>query len=469
MKRPQLGAGGIFIFVLLLLVMVFIAAMFTLSNTKSGVDARSQTATSLANAAAALEQFASQTGRLPCPADPTLDTGIAVPNAATVTCTNETGTLPWATIGMRRDDAIDAWGWKIGYRVYDGNGGVTQDHGASMVNCDTSPTLGSAGVDANLLCRSTHATLPSEFIAGKGLSVTDYGTTYDGTKASGGAAYVLVSFGPSGFGAYTTSGTQNPNTPTSSVEKNNLKATGPFTLQAASSPDVSPSDSSHYDDVLVYRTIADLATRANIAARNWPDNFTSVTLNSATVQAALGQTSAPAYGSLNVTSMYVTDALVSSTTSGKLSFNNADGNEGIGINGGGSLGITPGEGIDIKFDKSAAKLAITLNDMGIDTSFFLSWTEQAQIQFLSGGNPVGSVATLKGCRADGQYASYTVTPGVTFDEIQLTSIASTPDTFFHTTISSNFYLSGFSTCDASAASCITALETANPSSHCSWP
>src|SRR5690242_11308726 len=76
MKRSQLGAGGIFVFVLLLLVMVFIAALFTLSNVSSSVDQRRQTATSLAAAAAALEQFASQTGRLPCPAQPDLAGGV---------------------------------------------------------------------------------------------------------------------------------------------------------------------------------------------------------------------------------------------------------------------------------------------------------------------------------------------------------------------------------------------------------
>src|SRR5690242_1510804 len=219
MKRPQLGAGGIFIFVLLLLVMVFIAAMFTLSNTKSGVDARSQTATSLANAAAALEQFASQTERLPCPADPTLDTGLAVPNNASVDCTNPTGTLPWATIGMRRDDAIDAWGWKIFYRVYNGNGGMTQDQGASMVNCDSVQALTTRQpVDGNQLCPVAHNTVYSDFIAGKGLTVIDFGTTYNGSSPSGGAAYVLISPGPSGFGGYTTSGSQNPNSPSSTDE-----------------------------------------------------------------------------------------------------------------------------------------------------------------------------------------------------------------------------------------------------------
>src|SRR6185312_672973 len=177
MKRPQRGAGGIFVFILLLLAMVFIAAMFTLSNTSSSVDLRKQTATSLANAAAALEQFASQSGRLPCPADPTLDTGLAVPNNASVNCTNPTGTLPWATIGMRRDDAIDAWGWKIGYRVYSGNGGMTQANGASMVNCDTVQALNPVGLDGNGLCQvvaGRHDTPDTTFVAGKGLSVNDF-------------------------------------------------------------------------------------------------------------------------------------------------------------------------------------------------------------------------------------------------------------------------------------------------------
>jgi hypothetical protein len=463
--RRQDGASGIFVFALLILMLVVMAALFTLSRTRTAVDASSQTTTGLATAAAALEQFAGSSGRLPCPADPATDNGLASPNTASVDCNFPQGTLPWATVGMRRDDAYDAWGWKISYRVYSGAGGMTQDQGASMVNCDTSPTLGSAGVDANKLCRSTHTTLPSEFLAGKGLDVTDFGTPYSHT-ANNGAAFVLVSHGATGLGAYTSAGVQKT-APNSNDEKNNLNATGPFVAESASSPDVAPDANNHFDDSLLHRTVSDLVRRANLSARDWPDNFASTTLDSPTIQAALGLTTAPSYGDLNVGSMFVTDALISSTTSANLSFDTSGGNEGVGIAGGGGTGITPGEGVRIKFDKAADKLAISLNDMGIVTFGFVSWTERAQIQFFKNGSAVGTPVTLQGCRADGQFASFTLTPGVNFDQIELTALATTQDSIFHTTINSNFFVSGFKTCDAAAATCITSIEAANPTSHCS--
>ena len=73
----------------------------------------------------ALHAFAASHGRLPCPANGALDTGAAAPNAATTLCTSRDGTVPWATMGLSPDDALDAWGRKISYRVYDGAAGMT--------------------------------------------------------------------------------------------------------------------------------------------------------------------------------------------------------------------------------------------------------------------------------------------------------------------------------------------------------
>jgi hypothetical protein len=454
MIRRDRGAGGIFIFVVLLLAMVFIVAVFMLSRVSTSVDARAQTATSLAVAAAALEQFASQTGRLPCPARPDVDDGLAVPNAASANCTYPQGVLPWATIGMRREDAIDGWGWKISYRVYSGNTGMTQDQGASMVNCDTSPTLGSSGRDSTTgLCLPTHATLPSDFLSGKGLDVTDFGVPYS-------AAYVLLSHGPSGFGAYTSAGTQNPNNPKSTAEKNNLKATGPFTLTSASSPDTSPDDNNHYDDILVYRTVDDLAKRANLAARDWPDNLISLTFNASSLQNVLGQP--PSAGSLGVASLRFYGATVSAG-SGNISYDVVGGNAGIGVAGGGNA-ISGSESMSVTFAKPANKLALSLNDFGGTTvPFFGFFPETAQLKFYS-GSTLRFSTTVSGCQSSiptgGPLASFTVTPGVTFDQVQITP-------FF-----SSFFLSALKSCAPSDPTCLTALDTgASPpaGNHCAWP
>jgi type II secretory pathway pseudopilin PulG len=468
MVRRERGAGGVFIFVVLVLAMIFIVAVFMVSRMSSSLDARAQTTASLAAAAAALEQFASQTGRLPCPANPALDTGLADPNNASVNCNNATGTLPWATIGMRRDDALDAWGWKIAYRVYSGNGGMTQANGASMVNCDTIQALTARQpVDGNKLCPVAHDTVDTDFIAGKGLSVTDFGTVYDGTKASGGAAYVLISAGASGYGAYTGAGLANPNTPKSNDEKNNLKATGPFVLEAASDPTVSPDDNAHYDDILMYRTVADLAKKANLVARDWPDTILAgVKFDSTTVGNALGHS--PGSGDLGVSSLSFPYATVSGYNSGgtaDLAF--ASGST-TGLGGGGGSGnnldSSAGEGIQIKLNQQAQRLAVTLGNFGTGSFFFFPYSEQARFDFYigSGSSPVYST-TVAGCKSDGGLASFTINTGVQFDSVKVTSIAST--IVFQP---SSFNIAEFDTCGATGT-CVTTLDTgaAPTGNHCS--
>ena len=133
------GAVGAILLVLIVLVLLGVLATYVLSRiaTSSGDD--TQTTTRLAAAAEALEAFASSALRLPCPADPTADTGQEVPTAVgAATCSFPEGTVPWRTVGLKRDDAFDSWGRKISYRVYTGNAGsLTQPGGVSMVNCDT--------------------------------------------------------------------------------------------------------------------------------------------------------------------------------------------------------------------------------------------------------------------------------------------------------------------------------------------
>jgi type II secretory pathway pseudopilin PulG len=460
-SRRERGAGGIFIVAVLLVTMVVLLAMLTLRRTSTSVDEQQQTKANLATAAAALEQFAGASGRLPCPADPTKDDGVASPNSASVSCDFPQGTVPWATIGMRRDDAFDAWGWKISYRVYSNvTGSLTQDQGASMVNCDTSPTLGSDGVDTKKLCRSTHATLPTEFVAAKGLQVTDFGTPY-GPGTNNGAAYVLISHGATGLGGYTAAGTQR-NSPKSNEEKNNLKATGPFVAMAASPPDVGSEDNSHFDDVLVFRTLSDLATRANLSARDWPDNLASLSFTASSLQAALGQTTPPTAGSsLGVSSLRFYGATVTSS-GGNITYDTDGGTEGIGVSGSGTA-IGGGESMSVSFAATAKRLAISLNDFGGTTvPFFGFIPETATLRFYLNGT-LKNTTTISGCQnsvpSGGPLASFTVTPGVTFDQVQITP-------FF-----SSFFLSAVSSCDASGPACLTALDNgeppANGGNHCS--
>lgn len=421
--RRQRGASGVFLFVLLLLAMVVLTAMFTLSRTSSNVDAQNQTVASLQAAAAALEQFASATGRLPCPADPQVDDGLELPAVPTGNCDKPTGTLPWRTIGLRRDDAYDSWGWKISYRVYSNvAGSMTQANGASMVNCDTVQAFTlRQPVDANKLCPAAHDTIDTDFIVGKGLTVTDFGTTYDGTSASGGAAYVLISHGSTGLGAYTAAGTQR-DAPKSNEEKNNLKDTGPFVAMAASAPDVAPDDNTHYDDVLLYRTVADLAKRANLAARDWPDDvLVSERFDQTRVGQVLG--SSPS-GDLGVSSLTFAGVTVSAFDSGgtqDLAFTST-GTSGLGGASGGSNNLTStgGEGLRFDLTQSARQFSASLGSF--------TTLERVEVKFFT-VDPKTLVATLVGtvdktACGSASVSSFTIDPGVAFNRVEVRPITS---------------------------------------------
>ncbi|MEO7744045.1 MAG: hypothetical protein ABIR98_13995 [Usitatibacter sp.] len=220
----------------------------------------------MAHANAALVSFVSAIGRLPCGANPALDVGTEVRVGGA--CTYSQGTLPWATLGLRRDDALDPWGFKISYRVYTGPAGsLTQDNGTSMILCD--PTQ-SQNADGAGLCKVNKKTSPASFltvqVAGspvkKGLTVTDFGVMREFV------AYVLLSHGPSGMGTYTDRGVAT-NAPTNASEVANMTAMGPF-VAAVSATSVGPSDAMHFDDVISYATVSDLITKAGHGPRTWP-------------------------------------------------------------------------------------------------------------------------------------------------------------------------------------------------------
>ncbi len=203
-------------------------------------------------------------------------------------CQFDQGTIPWTTIGgMRRDDAFDAWAHKLSYRVYAGNTGFTQVGGMSMTNCDT--VVGTGGTTGSGLCRADHTTVASDFVSGKGLTISDFATTYNNGSPTGGAAYVLISHGPSGLGSYTSSGIQLALP--KGDEKDNTKATGPFHIEAFSDSMTGDTDPNHFDDILVYRLVTDVVKNASCGAQFWVPacyKLSAVAFDKNTLAAALG-------------------------------------------------------------------------------------------------------------------------------------------------------------------------------------
>ena len=468
MRGRQAGVSAFTVAIILIFVAVLFLAARALFSTTASLGRSSEAAASLAAGQAALEQFASGTGRLPCPANPALDTGDAVPDTASAICTFPAGTIPWKTIGMSRENAYDPWGSKISYRVYTAaSGSLTQDQGASMVQCDSNVPAGrSPGTLPTGLCYAAFGrhTSEADFLAGKGLVVNDFATTVTGV------AYVLISHGATGLGGWTPGGTQR-SMPASATELANTTASGPFVAQAASDPSVSATDAAHFDDLLAYRTISGLARQANIASRDWTDpaiTNESVTLNAATLTQSLG--SAPAYGDVGRQTLGLANSTITAFDSGgnqDIAFNSVGGNEGIGGVSGGSDGLsqTGGEGVRVSLAKRAARFGVTLNDFGTVPAFFtFVWKEQAQFRFIDSTSGTFVNITKQGCNADGGLASFaSLDPGAAlgdptfqFDTVEIRPQLSTAVPFFGS-ISSSFFISAFVTCDTGAA-CTSPLE-----------
>lgn len=246
----------------------------------------------------ALVNFASVNGSLPCPANGAQDTGLAVPNG--VACTNANGSVPWTTLGLPRDAALDAWGRKVSYRVFAGATGLTRTDGASMVNCDSNfatpaPTASAAALAVNnFQCAATGTrTDPASVLdptRRRGLAVYDESQS---TTTVWQVALVLISHGASGAGAWTTGGVQQALPPVA----NALERANGLVLNAAAVPidpntcplppavmpaqpichyrlnksdaTVALTANNHFDDQVVYVTFTDLFREAGRAARNW--------------------------------------------------------------------------------------------------------------------------------------------------------------------------------------------------------
>ena len=473
LARRQRGASGVFILLILILIIAGLFATYALKRVTTGSDERDETNRKLAIGAAALEQYAAASSRLPCPADPALATGVEV-QATAATCSFGEGTIPWSTLGMKSEDALDGWGRKISYRVYTGNAGsLTQPGGVSMVECDTiEPTVGNATGSAGGLgglCVSNadpylRVTKPEKFLAGKGLSLNDSGTAHTDV------AYVLVSHGRTGLGAYTIAGARL-DLPTGD-ERGNTRETGAFTIKAFSDPDTGATAGTHFDDLVVYRTIPELVRRIGLAARDWPDTLvSSVVFDNPTVAAAAGH--AVTTGDVGAATLDFGSASVStySTVGGtpdtatNISFDDSYGaTGGIGVAGNFTNLMTnyADEWLKIEIDDAAVKFAVTLNHFGFYDFSGQTYTEKVQFTFFSGATQVGSPVVKSGCNADGGLASYVITPAGVFNRVDIRPVWATAPS------SDEFYtallVSEFAACTVLATTCKTGLSA--PANEC---
>lgn len=281
----------------------------------------------------ALANFVAQYKRLPCPAIGTLASGVAnagmenislvgpfvppVPPKGTCSPSDQrTGVVPWVTLGLTERDATDPWNGRITYRVFPPLAmqaqavplspilPVTPPYGLmDMTACD--PSIGAVGASVAITapacgglftaatgctqCASAAAcstatigncVAPASFLANKGLDVWNgvggFVARQNNRAAGTGAAYVIISHGPTGRGAYNSNGgaTQPGSFAAYGPNEGQNRNFNPVVipgLQATAYRDAQVNDiqnaGAHFDDYLSHPTIMSVLNKANLGPR----------------------------------------------------------------------------------------------------------------------------------------------------------------------------------------------------------
>lgn len=236
----------------------------------------------------ALVNFVAKNKRLPCPADGRIATGQinAGIEMTFPSCTTQRyGVVPWVSLGISENDARDPWNGRITYRVDPALASSTTPL-MNMSQCDISGTGTTA---AGGTCRTptptcianpTTCTSPNTFLANKGIDVWNgiggaggwASRAYKRTSNTG-AAYILISHGSSGTGAYNSNGTYQTGTQTagndeaSNLNNQNIAIPATQTNTYRNATFDSTSGTSHFDDYVSHPTISEVLKKANLGDR----------------------------------------------------------------------------------------------------------------------------------------------------------------------------------------------------------
>jgi len=284
MRAPQIPRGRrgftlIEILVVVVILGLIMAMAAALLRSVSATQKRSVTSSRLANIEAALVQFVMQQRRLPCPADGTesasaggaeMRANLPLPGA----CFNneQNGVGPWRALVLSASDITDGWDRRITYRIPLALG---TDNALDMSWCDPAGTGGPVGGPCNPGCTAgnlANCTTPSNFLAAKGLPIRNLAgnTVMDPSGLpSTGAAYVLISHGESGGGAYLDTGVLSTSTTTDGTEEQknyanlNLVPGGYYVDDQTT--DVAGAN--HFDDVVLRPSVLSVANKAGLGPR----------------------------------------------------------------------------------------------------------------------------------------------------------------------------------------------------------
>jgi prepilin-type N-terminal cleavage/methylation domain-containing protein len=287
-KIPRAGrATGFTLIEIVMVLLIFgivIAMAAAITRGVAASQKRSLTTTRMAGIDAALVQFVQQQRRLPCPADGTKassDNNAGVEgarNAGGCTTNQQDGIVPWRVLALTETDATDGWDRRLTYRL---DPLLGADGGMDISWCDPAGTqvVGTPAL-CNTGCVATNMALctkPVDFLRGRGLTVKNVAGTVlmDPQTATAlpptGAAYVLMSHGESGGGAYLNSGTLATSTVGDGNEEMKNYASLPYTPGVTYYVDDALQETpgvNHFDDVVSRPSISGVSSKAGLAPRS---------------------------------------------------------------------------------------------------------------------------------------------------------------------------------------------------------
>lgn len=460
-RRSEKGLAAAAIVVVLVVVAVVLVLGRRFVSVEEFLDQRDTTEANLRKVSDALVVFASQNQRLPCPASGTVDTGLEDATSPFTTCNSPDGVVPWAALALRRDHALDGWGRKISYRVFSGPVGFTQTGGVNMTRCNTS--LGfplDMTLDPGGLCKSGSPppNVPIQFLGARGnmLVVEDAGTPRNGN------AFVLVSHGRTGNGAFPAEGatvrTGMALLNVSGREFTNTQASGTTWILPRSGPDIVTSDPAHFDDVVTYMAATDLVTRAKLAGRSWAElnaplsAVFSLPSVSAAAPGLSGEDTGQNYLGMGGFFVLGTD---STSTLRNIGIRTEDGITGIGVVGGGSsagdLNSALGERLFFLLGSGSEfhKMDIALNRFRVVQLAPTRLEERAEVAFWRGGDLIQTTTVTSWVEPiqPARCLFSLVSPGV-FDRMDIRPIPRTGDGGQTT-----FAVAAIKACTEATASC----------------
>ena len=293
---------------LVLLIVGLLAAVFLpATNTLLDNNRRKETRAKLEALEQAMVRFVMVNRRLPCPADGALGTGNAqsgVEQRPAQECTAmATGVVPWRSLGVPADAAMDAWGNLITYRVWARTSGgvgsaintsLAMDEGMDFSKCD--PAKLTPPSPAEYRCTGANAQPLGALLADGGMQARGFRVCRDTCAATtlpnppgtfevarridgNGAAYFLISHGANKAGAYNTNGTlltiasgpgpgarERINLNGQALRAADLDSTFYIDADYDENP-VPPVDGPYFDDIVVRPTVISVAIAAGLGPR----------------------------------------------------------------------------------------------------------------------------------------------------------------------------------------------------------